>query len=272
MLSHQQRVLQSLRRVQAWCAANPAIVPAPEGPPAAWTPLTRQFDALNTIVAQITSAAADQGVQTKRTTLAATDEPLLRKQLRDELHVVTQVARALRKSVPGIGVLRMPSTHVQSEALLKAADALTKQASTYQAVLVEHGLAPDFPSQLNSATSALRASIDGRGAARASRINATRQLVVGTSLGLQYVEIMDAALTKALKRDPARLAEWKSAKRVTVKGVSNSRTGTPATVAGTSVTSGPALVQTTPAAVSTTSAPPSASTVAASPTPSTQAA
>jgi hypothetical protein len=274
MLSRQQRVLQALRRVQAWCAANPALVPPAEGPPAAWVPLTRQFDALNTIVAQLTFAAADQGVQTKRTTLAATDEPSLRRHVREELHAVTQVAQALRTTVPGIGVLRMPSTKLQSEALLKAADALTRQATTFQTVLVEHGLAPDFPAQLNSATSALRASIDGRGAARASLTSATKQLKVGSGLGLQYVNIMDAALTKALKHDPARLAEWKSAKRVTVKGTPTAGSTTPpaVTATGTSITGTVAPVQPAQVAVSTTIAPSTAPTVAGAGTPSAQAA
>jgi hypothetical protein len=244
----QQRVLQSLRRVQAWCAANPGLVPAPEGPPANWTPLTRQLDALNAIVAQLTESAAEQGVQTKRTTLAATDEPALRKRVREELHAVTQVAQALRTTVPGIGVLKMPLPNVQSEALLKAADALSRQATTYETVLVEHGLPADFSAQLTAATSALRASIDGRGAARASRTSATKQLVISAGLGTRYVQIMDAALTRALKHDPARLAEWQSAKRVMVKGVSN-----------TGVASTPTAVQLVPTpAPAPTAAPPAA--------------
>jgi len=214
----QQRMLQALRRVQAWCAANPELVPAPVPPNGAWAPLTRQLDVLNTLVAQATTAAAEQGVQTNRATLDASSERSLRGHLRAEMHVVTQVAQALRKSVPGIGMLRMPSPRTRIEGLLEAADALATQAATYETVLVEHGLAPDFLAHLASAVSALKSSLDGRGAARASRVSATKQVQVGLSLGRQYVQIMDAALTKALKDEPARLAEWKHARRVTLKG------------------------------------------------------
>jgi hypothetical protein len=227
----QQRVLQSLRRVQAWCAANPGYVPAPEGPPADWIPLTRQLDALNAIVARLGESAADQQILTEGRKLAATGEPALRKRLREELHRVTQVARALRRTVPGIGILKMPPSNIQSEPLLKVADAITKKASTYREVLVEHGLPGDFPAQLTTATSALRASIDGRGAARAGRTKATKQVAVDCGLGMQYVQFMDAALTMALRDDPARLAEWQSAKRIVLKAV-------------------PALVPATPAALS----------------------
>ena len=217
---HQQRVLQSNRRVLAWCAANPGLVPAPVGPSAAWTPLTRQLHGLNSVVAQATGAATQQDVQAQQTTLEATGEAVLIQQLRDEMRHVTQVSQALRKTVPGIGVLRMPAPRMPSERLLKAADALAKQASTYEAVLVQHGLAPDFIAQIGTAASALKTSVDGRGAARAGQVSATKQVAVSLALGHRYVRIMDAALTKALQTDSARLAEWKNAKRVTLVGVS----------------------------------------------------
>jgi hypothetical protein len=173
---------------------------------------------LNTIVAQATAAAAEQGVQTKRATLDASDERSLRKRLRAEMHAVTQVAQALRRNVPGIGILKMPPRQIRTEGLLESADALGTQASTYETVLVEHGLAPDFLTHLATAASALKASLDGRGAARAGRASATKQVHVAIALGLQYVQILDAALTKALRDDAARLTEWKHARRVTLKG------------------------------------------------------
>jgi hypothetical protein len=223
MQSHQQRVLQSLRRVQAWCAANPELVPAPEGPPAAWSPLTRQLDVLNSVVGQLTSAGSDQKVHATRTTLGATDEKQLRSTLRADLRAVTQVAQALRTTVPGIGTLTQPRVGISTESFLKAADALRTRVSTYETVLVEHGLAQDFVAQLGNAINGLKVSIDGRGLARANQVSARKQVEVSTSLGRQYISIMDAALTRALRSDSAKLAEWRNAKRVTLKGV---RSGT----------------------------------------------
>src|SRR3954471_15952512 len=94
MDSNQQRMLQALRRVQAWCAANPDLVPAPVSSNGTWSPLTRQLDTVNALVAQATDAAAEQGVQTTRTTLDASGETSLRRHLRSEMHAVTQVAQA----------------------------------------------------------------------------------------------------------------------------------------------------------------------------------
>ena len=219
MNTRQQRVLQSLRRTQAWCIANPGLVPAPVGPSDAWVPLTRQLDALNSTVIRMTDAAAQQGVQARQLTLEATDEPSLRKHLRDEMHHVTQVAQALRKVVPGIGTLRMPSPHLQVEGLLKAADSLTLQAATYESVLVEHGLPAGFIAQLHGAMTTLKASVDGRGAAMGAIVGATKEVAMSIALAHQYVKIMDAAILRSLKDEPARLAQWKNAIRVTTKGV-----------------------------------------------------
>lgn len=242
MLSHQQKLLQASRRVIAWCAANPGLVPPAEGPPAAWPPLTRQFDTLAIITNQLADAATQQQVQFVSSTLASTDEPVLRQHLRDELRVVTQVGQALKKQVPGIGILKMPKPGMQSEALLKSADVVIQQAATYESVLVEHGLASDFLAQLRSAMAALKASIDGRGAANAARASATKQVKVNVGLVHQYVKLMDAQLTKTLKTNPAKLAEWKTAKRVVIKGVLPAGAGAALTMLHTPADTAPALV------------------------------
>lgn len=241
----QQRVLQALRRVVNFGGANTGIIPAPVGSPSGWSPLTRQHDTVSTIVTQVTDAASEQGRQATNATLAATSEPSLRTALREEMRTVTQVAHALKKSVPGIGVLKMPSSGMQVEALLKYADTLTKQASTFESVLIEHGLPADFIAQLNGAIAALEASVDSRGTAHTELVSATKQVAVGLLQGVQYVHIMDAALTKTLKSDPAKLAQWKTAKRTTTKGVTNSNSNS----ATASPVAQPTLTLATPAPV-----------------------
>ena len=124
----QARALLSYRRVEVWCAANPGLVPPAVGPSSAWVPLTRQLDVLHTVTTQMTAAALQQVVQAKQSTLEATGEPALRKDLRDELRVVTEVAQALRTTTPGIGTLKLPRSGMQTDALLRAADALSTQA------------------------------------------------------------------------------------------------------------------------------------------------
>lgn len=217
-----ERKLQAQRRVLNFGGANSALIPAPDGPPSTWSPITRQYAGLQSSVAQCEQAASEQGVTKSQQTLEGADELALRIFLRDEMRFVTQMCYSLRTEVPGIGAVKMPSPHISVESYLKAADTLTTQASTYESVLVEHGLAADFIAQLRSAIANLRASLDGRGAARANRRGATKQVAESLALGAKYVHMMDVVLSKALRNDPAKLAVWKATKRVTVKGVASS--------------------------------------------------
>jgi len=219
----QERVLQALRRVLNFGATNPTIIPPATGSSDTWTILTREYDEITTIVAQVTDAAAEQGRQATNATLAATSEPSLRSTLKLHMHAIAQVAQSLKTTVPGIGILKMPKVNVTAEALLKYASTMMKQASTYQPVLIDH-LEPDFIAQLNGAISAYKSSVDGRGTARATQVAATKALADGLTLGLQFVSRMDALLTKSLQSNPPKLAEWKSAKRVTAKGTASPNT------------------------------------------------
>ena len=107
-------------------------------------------------------------------------------------------------------------------------------------MLIEHGLVPDFIAQLEGAMAALRASIDGRGAAVGARVSATKQVQVSTELAVQYMKLMHAQLGKVLKSDAPKLREWKNLQHVVAKGV------IPAAVASTAlatpVVAGPALL------------------------------
>ena len=251
MQAIQLRLLQALRRAIGWCLAHPEVVRPAEGPSDTWTPLTRQAVMLASIVATVQQAATQQGVTAKERTLAATDEPGLRNTLRAKLHSVTQVAQALRKQVPGINTLKMPSTNLQTEGFLKAAAALITRAATYETTLVEHGLAADFIAQLQSAVAALQASVDSRGSARGRQVVATKQVAATLALGKQYVHLMDVGISEALHNDPVKLAGWKHAKRVTLTagssptldaGIGSADVATPVTAAQ------PGIMTTTPQA------------------------
>jgi hypothetical protein len=226
----QERVLQALRRVLNFGGTNPTIIPPATGSSDTWSILTRAYGEIITIVAQVTDAAAEQGRQTINATLAATSEPSLRSALKLEMRGITQVAQSLKKTVPGIGILKMPKATVTAEALLKYATTMMKQATTYQPVLVDH-LGPDFIGQLSGAITAYKTSVDSRGTARTTRVAATRALADGLTLGLQFVSRMDVLLTKSLQSNQPKLAEWKNAKRVTSKGVISTNTSTPTTTA-----------------------------------------
>jgi hypothetical protein len=112
---------------------------------------------------------------------------------------------------------------LQFEGLLKAVDSLTRQAATYESVLVEHGLPADFVAQLHAAMTTLTASVDGRRAARAGVVGATKEVTTSVSLSHQYVKTMDAAISKALRTRSAGTTPGKSCGKAGGDALSSSR-------------------------------------------------
>lgn len=216
MQTRQTRGLQAFRRVEAWFVEHPNVIPA-SGSSA--TALTSQVAALQTVVDRMTVQATEQTTQASQATLAAKDEQTLRSDVRS-LHVkaIVKVAGALRGKVPGMGVFKSPRPGLRSEALIHAAEAIQTTAGVYKDVFVEHGLPADFLDQLQTATAALKSSVDARGVALSKRTGASTGLVSDLALGRQILAMIDASLAHALKSDPATLASWHQARRLTVKG------------------------------------------------------
>ncbi len=213
MNAHQERVAQSFRRVQGWFAANPQYV-------ANNPSLGTQVEALNGIVQRLSDHATAQDTQRAQTLLISNNEIEKRREvLSYQMAPIAKVARALSGTVPGIGVLSMPKGNVSTPEIITAATAMAQKAGVDKDVLVESGLPADFIEQLTAAAAALKGSIDGRGLARASRVAATRGVGSELTLGRRTVHIIDAVVTRQIRSEPTKLAEWQQLKRVTVKGV-----------------------------------------------------
>jgi len=219
MKSKQPRGLQAFRRIKAWFGEHPQVIAAAGSIGAA---LSNQVEALKQVVASMTARATEQASQTGQATLAAKDEATQRHELRSlHLKAIVRVAGALRGKVPGMGVFKLPNRSLSSDTLFHAAEAIRTTAAVYKDVFVEHGLPADFLDQLDAATTALGASVDARGVARAKVSGASSGLESDLALGKQIVAMIDASLTHALKTDSPMLASWRQVKRATVKGVTS---------------------------------------------------
>lgn len=213
MNGYQERVIQSFRRVQGWFVANPEYV-------AANPKLGMQVDALNGIVSRLSDHAVVQNTQHAQSLLISKDELEKRHELvAHYMAPIVKVARALRGTVPGIGVLSLPKGNASKSEVITAANAMAEKAETYKDVLLESGLPADFIEQLKQAAAALKGSLDDRGLARAGWVAATKGVRSELALGRRVVTILDAVVTHLVRSDPVKLAEWEQLKRVTVKGV-----------------------------------------------------
>jgi hypothetical protein len=211
MDAYQERVYQSFRRVGGWFAANPQYV-------ASNPSLGAQVETFNGIVSRLSDHVTAQDTQRAQSLLISKDEPELRRDLvAYHMRPIAKVARALRGTVPGIGVLTVPKGNVSTPGIVAAATAMAEKAEVYKSVLLESALRADFIEQLTAAAAALKASIDGRGLARASRAAATQGVQSELAFGRRLVAILDAVVTGLTRSEPAKLAEWEQLKRVTLK-------------------------------------------------------
>ena len=176
MDSHQERILQAFRRVQGWFAANKEFTANGGGTKA--PALATQLEALNGVVSRASEYATEQNTQASQSLLVSKDERDLRREvLAHHMATIAKVARALRGTVPGIGVLSMPNGHIQTAPLITFATAMARKAEIYASVLVEQGLPEDFVKQLEDSVAKLKGSVDARGEARAARAGASKGLV-----------------------------------------------------------------------------------------------
>jgi hypothetical protein len=213
MNAQQERVFQSFRRVQGWFVANPQYT-------ASRPALATQLEALTGIVQRLTDHAAAQLTQRSNALLDSKDEVEKRRELvSDHMAPIAKVARALRGVVPGISVLKLPKGNVPTPQVINAATAMAQKAEIYKDTLVESGLPADFLEELQGATAALKASFDARGLARAARVAATRGVESELTLGRRMVTILDAIVTRLIRSQPTKMAEWEQLKRVTVRGI-----------------------------------------------------
>jgi hypothetical protein len=209
-----QRFLQSFRRVEGWSTANDDVLKAA---PAAVAALVGK---LGEAVVRIEQAATQQDMHHRLSTRSSTDAKLRRTDVREAMRPIAQVGRALRGVVYGISAIsKMPGSSVDNEGLVKAAFSMVENATIFKAALIEHGLQPNCIETLQTAAEALKASVDARGLARSAGVGASNALRADISEGVKLVSLVDAGLQPFLRGNPSKLASWRNAKRVTVKGV-----------------------------------------------------
>ena len=208
------RSTQSFRRVWDWKGLHDGILQA------APVPVHAHFAALGDVITRIETGLATQAAQHGLSTRDATDAKVRHDAVRNAMRPIAQVAHSLQGTVFGISsISRMPKPNWDNEKLVTAANSMAENATTFNAVLVDHGLQPDCIETLKTAAAALKASVDARGSARATAVGARDGVRASLKEGRKLVSLIDAGLTSLLKADPVNLASWRNAKRITVKGV-----------------------------------------------------
>jgi hypothetical protein len=224
MNGHEKNFFEAFRRAEGWIDANPALVPSE---------VAAQVSALKTLNTSLAACTANQDEEARSTNAASVIIRQRRAELRaHHLVPIARVARSVVHLTPELRVaLRVPDRKAHDEALIASASAIASIGEANQQLLVEHGLAMDFITHLHAATSALRQVVDQRGQSRSRGVGATKSVRIELARGRRVLQALDVALSRTLRDNPSRLAEWHTAKRVPRRRTSATTTDTASTPA-----------------------------------------
>jgi hypothetical protein len=212
MKVHQKRSFQAFRRVYDWLAGHPVIAA-----------LVAPFlTALGTVLASLDEAMVKQDTHLRSAKGATAEAKTLRREdIADHMRLIAKAARvAIPDVVKMTAALQLPKQkEIDIEGLRVSAGAMADAAEQYQDALVLAGLPADTIAQLRSVAARYKAAIDKRGQLVAQRRGATESVDEELRRARDLVDAISVIVTRALRTDPATLAEWEQLKRVTVKGV-----------------------------------------------------
>lgn len=211
MQSHQDRVSQSLRGMEGWIDAHPTLVP-PEA--------AGQVEALRGINQRLGQYVIDQEQQDRARSAGTVTVQQLRRELRqDHLVPIATMARSVVKITPELEVaLRVPRPDAANAKILASANAIAAIGDAHKDVLVQHGLTASFVDDLRALTTTLQTAVDDRRQAKNRRVGATKAISDEVKNSRLVVQALDIVITRALRgQQPGLLAEWRNAKRVTIK-------------------------------------------------------
>jgi hypothetical protein len=175
-----------------------------------------QKQELENVVAKLSDHRTEQVTGRRLSTAETRRQKELRRVLReDHLRPISKIARAMLSDATGIEkALKMPPDAISSITLADEADGVRRAVEPYAPVFVENGLPEDFLTQLERATVAVRESLLGRAASVGRHIGAKKGLEKELKRGRRAVDLLDAMVTFAFKKNPDVVARWRAAKRV----------------------------------------------------------
>ena len=216
---------------------------------------------LDDIIVKVQAIVAEQSTTDLQAKGSTQSQQTLRVALiRDHMSKIARIAAVA--SLPpdtDLSVLRTPSRNLDIPRLAAAAQGMAGAVAAHASVFTDFGVTPDFVAELRAAVTDLEGAKVTRIKTKAFRVTATTGLKKELSEGRKIVSVLDAFVKSALKDDPATLAGWNNAKRVSHAGKKSGPAKTPVIPApatgGTPATPSAPAATVTPATPATPEAP-----------------
>jgi hypothetical protein len=223
---------------------------------------------LDDTIAKLQATVTEQSTADLQAQGATQSQQALRKALiRDHMSKIARIAVvAGLPPEPELAALRLPSANISLPRLAAAAQGMAGVVTQHASVFTDFGVTPDFVAELQTAATDMEGAKVTQNARKAVRAGATKGLKDELANGRKIVSVLDSFVKSALKDDPATLAGWNTAKRISHAGKKAAPATTPVTppaTGGTPATPAVPATSATPAASAATAAPAAPATPAA---------
>jgi hypothetical protein len=211
MLGRQVKVLEALERTAQFVKTN-----TPPGANGKYADLAGQ---LEKVVGELQADARDQvlGRRMSRATTQSVRAAI--KRLREtHLRPLSRIAHAMKEEIPGIErATHLPRRRLHVTKLAAEARGVRDNAKLYEQVFVDSGRDPDFIAKLDEAIAEMVERHREHARAIGFQVGATAGVAQGIRHARRLETLLDCQVLTGFADDQAKLAEWRSAKRVQEK-------------------------------------------------------
>ena len=202
---------------------------------------------LDDSVAKLAQFELQQGSADRSAQGATTAQEKLRQDVYDAfIGPIAEIAKVALTTAPEYQNLTAPALTKRKLGFVTRATEVVNSAEKYQALMIEHGMAPEFVAQFRAALAEVVASRTSRGELATQRSKATAGIRAADKAVRDSIRLVDRQLKPTLKRNPALAGAWATAKKVirlpvTPLPTGASTTATPPASAATNPASNPTL-------------------------------
>jgi hypothetical protein len=134
--------------------------------------------------------------------------------LRGKMVAISETARTMESSFPGISATFRVPYNKGDQALLSAARAFVENATPLKAEFIKREMPASFLDDLIAAINAFESAHNSKNLNTEKRVTATAAIDALIEQGKELVRQLDAIVRNKYRNDPATLAAWESASHV----------------------------------------------------------
>lgn len=174
----------------------------------------QKFAAVGAIVEELQQHGTAQSASRSATKTSTGAKKAARDELRRQMVAISETARAMESSIPGISQsFRLPNSN-GDQALLNAGRAFVEAATPLESEFVSREMRTDFLAKLSAAIDGFESACESQNRNREKCVTATAAIDEVVARGMAVARELDAIVRNKFRDDAAMLAAWESARHV----------------------------------------------------------